>query len=326
VQQKSLIPVLDMRLLAGSPNERRSFVDSVRQACCDTGAFYVTHHSVSTKLSNQVLEYSRNFFELSLEEKLQIDIKRSPHFRGYSQMSNERDWREQLHFGCELPAVISEQTYYRLQGPNLWPSVLGEEWKMVMLEYLDEIRRLGEQLLPAVAEAANLRSAYFNNKSDDQRYVLMKLIYYWPQSQPESLRNGVAAHCDWSWITILLQDDTGLQIQSRNGQWIDVPPIQDNFVVNLGELVHLVTGGYFVATPHRVVNSSSDRARVSIPVFINPGLDEMVTPVAFQVSNSELDHIHRVIDPATETGAFMFGESEWQRKGLGRWCYDARCY
>src|SRR5215467_2209603 len=114
-----------MRLLTGSVTERQSFVDSVRQACCETGAFYITHHSVSPELCDQVLECSRNFFELSLEQKLQIDIKRSPHFRGYSQMSNERDWREQLHFGCELPAAENQEIYYRLQGPNLWPSQLG---------------------------------------------------------------------------------------------------------------------------------------------------------------------------------------------------------
>jgi isopenicillin N synthase-like dioxygenase len=197
-----------------------------------------------------------------------------------------------------------------------------------MLRYLDEIRLLGQQLLPIVADAANMPTGYFNNSADDQRYLLMKLIYYWPQSQNQTLRNGVAAHCDWSWITILLQDDAGLQIQSRDRRWMDVPLIPDSFVVNLGELVQLVTGGYFVATPHRVVNSSSDRPRVSIPVFINPGLDELVTPAARAESHPESlteDHIHRVIDPAANTEAFIFGDSEWQRKGLGRWCYNSDC-
>jgi isopenicillin N synthase-like dioxygenase len=198
-----------------------------------------------------------------------------------------------------------------------------------MLAYLDAVHLLGNQILAAVAEASEITIP--DHSSNEAPYLLMKLIYYWPQAAEQSLRNGVAAHCDWSWITILLQDDSGLQVQSRSGEWVDAPPIDGAVIVNLGELVEIVSGGYFRATPHRVLNRSLSRSRVSIPVFINPVMDETITPALRQRAESSVtsveskDHVHRVANPDQPVTPFKFGQSEWARKGLGRWCYDQKC-
>lgn len=40
------------------------------------------------------------------------------------------------------------------------------------------------------------------------------------------------------------------------------------------------TGGYYRATPHRVINLSTQQARISIPIFINPPLDALMQPEA----------------------------------------------
>jgi len=90
------------------------------------------------------------------------------------------------------------------------------------------------------------------------------------------------------------------------------------------------TNDIYVSTPHRVLNPSTSRTRVSIPVFINPPLDAWVPVLADPPSldaptaSSRLDsteHVHRVLAPAPKRVAFHFGHAEWQRKGLGRWCF-----
>jgi isopenicillin N synthase-like dioxygenase len=334
VQQESLnansIPLLDMRLLEGSEAERSDFIDHLRSACCDTGVFYVVNHGIQSSLCSQVIKSSRQFFGLSPEQKTEIDISRSANFRGFSRMSNVRDWREQVHLATEnASASENVHEYHRLSGLNPWPAQLGESWKSVMLAYLNETRILGKRLLMAVSEAAKLAPSFLENHLTDSPYLLMKLICYYPQPRAQS-RNGVAAHCDWSWLTVLLQDSRGLQIQARSGQWTDVPPIPDTLVINLGELIEITAGGYFRATPHRVRNDSVNAMRISIPVFINPSLDEMITPKARNQKEAVPDgaaaaHIHRVVDPSLPVEPFVFGDSEWQRKGLGRWCYDAKC-
>ena len=333
MQRVGAINLLDANLLDGNVSERARFIESLLEACRDTGAFYLGNHSVPADLCSRVLQYSADFFNLTYDEKADIHISKSQHFRGYSQMSNERDWREQVHFGLEMPCVKRNSetpVYYGLQGPNLWPQRLGDACRMTMLAFLEEIKTLGKRLLDAVAEAVGFTQGSFANRSGYPPYMLMKLINYLPQPQTESERNGVAAHCDWSWLTLLLQNDAGLQVQSRNGQWIDVPPIPETFVVNLGELIEMTTGGYFRATPHRVRNISTDRPRVSIPIFVNPGLKTEIKPVSLARGSETLDtqqnaHVHRVADPRIPMRPFIFGESEWKRKGLGRWCYATEC-
>ncbi len=323
---------LDARLLEGAANDRSRFVEQLREACRDVGTFYLTGHSVPAALCACVLEETRAFFALPSEDKALIDIKGSRHFRGYSRMCNERDWREQVHFGPELPAVAHDAAfaYWRLQGPNLWPSQLGADWRETMLSFLREIDTQGRRLLAAVETAAGLPAGYFDCLAGDSPYLLMKLICYYPQPGDQCARSGVAPHCDWSWLTFLLQDTAGLEVQTRDGEWLAVPPVTDALIVSVGELTEIVTSGTFRATPHRVHNLSRDRPRVSVPVFINPSLNAVVAsplPQHFELAASEdpAGHVHRVANPREPAAPFVFGDSEWRRKGLGRWCFDEKC-
>ena len=112
-----------------------------------------------------ILEAAREFFALPGEEKNANHIRRSPHFRGYSEMKNKREWREQIHFSTEDEA--GTDGFRRLQGPNLWPAALGERWRSTVLAYLDEMGGLGQQM---VADAGL--------PVEEPPYLLMKLICY----------------------------------------------------------------------------------------------------------------------------------------------------
>ena len=93
---------------------------------------------------------------------------------------------------------------------------------------------------------------------------------------------GVGPHSDSGFLSLLLQDDVGgLQVQNGDGDWIDAPPLPGCMVVNLGEMLQLCTGGYYLATPHRVVSkpSSTSKDRISVPYFLNPRLDAIIAPI-----------------------------------------------
>ena len=231
---------------------------------------------------------ARSFFDLPFAEKRALAIERSAHFRGYSEMRNERDWREQIHFGRE--EVAGE----RLRGPNLWPADLA--WKDGVLGLMGELESVGRAVLGRLGAFMPV---------DEQAYLLLKMIHY-PAS---AARAGVAAHVDFSWITLLAQDETGgLEICTPAGEWLSAPFVPGTLLVNLGEILQFATGGYFQATPHRVTTGAL--SRVSLPFFLNPSLDRVVTP------GSGGEHVHRVL----RTAPLHFGEEEWKRKGLGIWC------
>lgn len=245
------------------------------------------------------LELARQFFALDTAAKNAIHIGHSPHFRGYSVMKNARDWREQIHFGG---------------GSNQWPAELGAEWRARVLEFLNEANRTGQRLLADFGLPLPEPGA--------EPYLLMKMICYHPQPDPDRARPGVAAHCDWSWITLLYQDGTGgLEQQAEDGTWIDVDA---PFSITIGELAEIATGGRLRATPHRVVNRSTTSQRLSVPVFICPPLDALV-PGTRHCFEERHGHAHRVRNPALPCPEFRFGESEWRRKGQGQWCWRESC-
>ena len=70
-------------------------------------------------------------------------------------------------------------------------------------------------------------------------------------------------------LTLLAQDESGgLQVKSQ-GRWIAVPPLPGALVCNIGDMLDLLTGGWFCSTPHRVDNQSG-RDRLSFPLFFDP--------------------------------------------------------
>ena len=98
---------------------------------------------------------------------------------------------------------------------------------------------------------------------------------------------GVGAHKDYGFLTLLLQDRVGgLQVQREDGLFHDVPPIPGAFVVNLGELLEVATDGYLVATNHRVVSPAGATERFSVPFFYNPRLDARVEPLPFPYASA----------------------------------------
>jgi len=252
-------------------------------AAREFGCFYLKH-----SLAVDAVELARSFFALPYAEKRALAIENSAHFRGYSEMRNERDWREQIHFGREEVAGSG------LRGPNLWPSDLG--WRDGVLGLMAELESVGRAVLSRLGDFL---------PAEELAYLLLKMIHY-PAS---TARAGVAAHVDFSWITLLAQDETGgLEIFTPGGEWLAAPYMPGTLVVNLGEILQFATGGYYQATPHRVTTGA--RSRVSLPFFLNPSLDRVVVPGVGG------EHVHRVLEAAP----LHFGEEEWKRKGLGIWC------
>lgn len=278
--------------------------------------------SIDAELYALALKAAHDFFVLPAEVKATTAIELSPHFRGWSEMHNERDWREQIHIGCERPAAGDEPAFRRLEGPNLWPP--DEGWRAIITAYMETVAQLGERVLTCAATDLGLPVDTFAGVGRDG-YVLLKLIGYHPQPSAQHARPGVAAHVDFSWITITLQDSAGLEVLQPGGQWVRIEPIPGSLWIHAGELLQVASRGIYPATPHRVTNRSIDRTRVSLPLFLNPSLTGQVGPLlpsrqGVSAPSDAAPHVHRVLGSAPQE-PLHFGEAEWRRKGLNCWCH-----
>ena len=292
----------------------------------ETGCFRLRHPALPPERLAEVLEDAHSFFDLPQATKSALAIEHSRNFRGYSEMKNERDWREQLHLGAEREALGHEPPFLQLEGPNLWPPDL--DWRDRILHYLSDVVDIGKGVLANICSGLGVERNSFTDKPGLDPYLVMKLICYHPQPEIDRPRSGVAAHVDFSWITLTLEDNTGgLEIRVPDGRWIAVEPEAGTLLVHTGEILAFATHGSFCATPHRVVNRLSDRPRVSLPIFLNPSLQTIVTRIpglsdASARGTIDASHVHRVLSPDKSGGSFLFGAAEWRRKGLNVWCTE----
>jgi isopenicillin N synthase-like dioxygenase len=273
------LPILDFRRYAAVGGDRASFLDDLRAAAREFGFFYLSGHGVDDALIENALALSRRFFALPESEKLAIEMINSPQFRGYTRKGFEYtrgkpDWREQVDVGAERPALPPEaikQPWQRLQGPNQWPAGL-PELKPTLLAYQERVTALAIRVLQAFSAALDQPEDVFAPIYTPAANQLVKIIRY-PGRDASEGDQGVGAHKDSGFVTILLQDRVaGLQVEGERG-WIDAPPIPGAFVVNIGEILEIASNGYLRANVHRVVSPPAGGERLSIAFFLGARLD-----------------------------------------------------
>jgi len=282
------LPVIDLSLAdADDPATRDAFHRNLARIAREIGFFHLVGHGIIPQEIRAIREQAYAFFALPQAEKDRIDMQWSRHFRGYTAVGVERtrlrpDHREQIDIGAEL--AVNETTpdspaWLHLQGPNQWPDADAlPGFKDTALHWQARLRDLAVRLLRAFMVALEQPADALDGLLDGPPSHLLKLIHY-PGSAEPSARQGVGAHKDSGLLTLLLQDKVGgLQVETGDG-WIDVPPTENTFVVNIGEVLELITNGYLRATRHRVLTPPAGVDRHSIAYFILPRLDAGSVPI-----------------------------------------------
>lgn len=282
VGPREIVPTLDLRRMDVGASERAGFLRDLRAAARDVGFFYLVGHGIEDDVTRKVLSLSRRFFALPAEEKLAIEMVNSPHFRGYNRPGSEHtrgkpDWREQVDIGAEKPALSLDRTaapWMRLQGPNQWPAA-PPDLKPALLSYQEKVTTLAIRILRAFAAALDQPDDAFSPMYSPAPHQLLKLIRYPGRDASES-DQGVGAHKDSGFVTILLQDEeAGLQVEGERG-WIDVRPVPGTFVINIGEILEMASNGYLRANVHRVVSPRPGVDRYSVAFFLGARPDVTV--------------------------------------------------
>ena len=307
-----MLPVLD---LSSADDDPVAFRTALREAAHTTGFFYLTGHGVPEEQIAEILGLAREFFALPVERKNEISQLSSPQFRGYSRIGGELtngavDWREQIDIGPERETIPGAEGYWRLQGPNLWPQ-RPAAFRSAFERWDQTLSAVGLRLLRHWAVSLGASKDHFDAAFADLPATLIKVVRY-PGSTEN--RQGVGAHKDSGVLTLLLvePDSEGLQVELAREHWVDVPPLAGAFIVNIGELLEVATGGYLRATQHRVQSPAPGTDRISIPYFLNPALDALVPIIHLP---PELAALSRGVEADPDNPIFnTYGENAWKSR------------
>jgi len=279
------IPVVDIASLVNGSDATTAAKD-IRWAFANAGFMYVKNHGVSNDLIERAYTASKLFFDLPDDVKKLLHIENSgTALRGYIPLFGENtdptktsDLKECFDLGPETPGRNTP-----FFGSNQWPALL-PSLEAEMMAYHDAMVRLARTILRGVAISLDLPETFFEAKMRDPISVL-RLIHYPPQSgRVAEEMIGIGAHTDYGVMTILSQDQIGgLQVMNRDGQWIEASPLEGTFVINIGDLMQILTNDIYLANMHRVVNTSG-RERYSMPFFVEADSDAVFEPLASCVS------------------------------------------
>jgi isopenicillin N synthase-like dioxygenase len=308
------LPEIDLRDPPGQLRQR------LREVAHEVGFFYLTGHRVPEELTRRVLAAARRLFALPQADKDAVAMVRSRHFRGYTRLGGELtgghvDWREQIDIGPERGPVggPGKPDYLWLQGPNQWPSGL-PELPGIIAEWDAALAAVARSLLRHWAASLGSPSDVFDAAFAGAPATLIKIVHY-PARAASS--QGVGAHRDSGVLTLLLAepDSRGLQVRAgrsgpANDGWIDVPVRDGAFIVNIGELLELATGGYLRATEHRV-NLGQAGDRISVPYFFNPRLDAQIPTLSLPAGLAA--RASRRADPSDPIFS-VYGRNAWKSR------------
>jgi len=279
------LPLIDMTgVHQGDAASIQRVGAAIREACSESGFFYITNHGVPQAVIDRAMAAAKTFFAYPVETKRQVAVNkrhRGWHALGGALMyeATRPDHKEFFSIGLELPEddanVLAGEA---LRGPNQWPAFMPELQK-ALDDYYAAIAVAGADLLKAVAAGLGIDEDFFTAKYD-KRLQRTQMVYYPPHPpMAEADQFGVAPHTDYGCITLLYQDDSGgLQVRELGtNDWIDATPIHGSLVVNVGDLLARWSNDRFRSTLHRVINKSGHE-RYSIATFYDPTYSAMVDP------------------------------------------------
>ncbi len=289
------IPLLDIGpYLTGEPGARAALASAIETTCEDTGFLVIANHGIDPDLIDETFAAAAAFFDLPEARKMplkvgDLNIGYLPYGAQIVRTSKvhvntQPNLSESFYIVNDLtrddPRIMSGDPLY---GLNKWPQGV-DGFKTATLAYMRAMRPLAEQMVSVIGTSLGLEDDYFVERFKEPTTTL-RLIRYPRHDTAADNQFGFAPHIDTNFLTLLARSALpGLEVRTRQGEWIRPPNIPNTFVVNTGEMLGRYANDRYVPTPHRVVNDNN-ALRHAIPFFFGPGLEAIIEPVPTCVSS-----------------------------------------
>lgn len=275
--QKHVLPLIDIsKLDSDRVEDRLAVARDLDRACVEAGFLYIQGAQFNLALFDRLVARAKAYFALDDATKMRSYIGLSENHSGYVPVGEEQfgvgsyDLKEafDVNYDC---AIAAERR--PLVGPNLWPDIPG--FREDVLAYYQHIKAIGHQIFRAFALALELEETHFDTHLRHPPSQL-RLIHY-PYDLDAEDRPGIGSHTDYECFTLLFATAPGLQVVGKDGEWFDVPLIENTMIMNISDMMEIMSNGRYVATKHRVRKVKEER--YSFPLFFSCDYDHVIAPI-----------------------------------------------
>ena len=299
------VPTLD---ISRFDTDRDAFVADLGRAYREYGFCGISGHGIPAALIDGAYAAFERFFDLPEAVKRRYHVAGGGGARGYTPYKVETakdakhaDLKEFWHVGREIPR---DSQYATIMAENLWPEEV-PEFRTLGYALYQALDDLGSRVLSALALHIGLPEDWFADKTNVGNSIL-RPIHYPPITEDEIPNERAGAHEDINLITLLIGASAeGLQVLTRQGDWLPVTTQGDAIVVNIGDMLQRLTNHVYPSTSHRVVNPTGPKAReprYSVPFFLHPNPDFLIETLPQCVSAENPD---RYPEPITANDYLM---------------------
>lgn len=281
MKESMSIPSLDLSdYLAGDPSRKGKFIRNLGKAYEEVGFVAIKNHGFEDSLRDELYSQVENFFELDTQAKHNYERPELNGQRGYNSFGKEHakgndspDLKEFWQFG----QCIEGDNARKENCPNNVSVTELPQFNPIGMKTYKKLEEIGTSILGAIAVYLDLNENFFDDKVKNGNSIL-RAIHYPPITSEPKASVRAAEHEDINLITLLMGASAeGLEVLSRQGEWVAVTALPEHLVVNVGDMLQRLTNSKLRSTTHRVVNPPKEKwgsSRYSIPFFLHP-VEEM---------------------------------------------------
>lgn len=274
---KRAIPLVDLsKFTSGNQEERAAFVQAIGDAFNSIGFVGVVNHGITKTLVDNYYNASKAFFSLPKDIKRKYEVNGLAGQRGYTSFGKEHAKQSQV---ADLKEFFQTGQYVDADHPlkseypdNVWVDE-SPDFSKLAKDLYKAFEGSAAALLQAIALYLGLDEHYFEKKIKDGNSIL-RSIHYPPITEEPRTAIRAEQHEDINLITLLVGASAGgLQLLTKENEWLDVVPGEDEIVINVGDMLQRLTNNYLKSTTHRVINPPKEQwhvPRLSIPFFMHP--------------------------------------------------------
>jgi len=272
-----VVPVIDFR----GKNVEKQMYDAYT-----TVGFAVFTNVFNTFISEfeDWFQVAQEFFNLPLETRRKYQYSGVKENIGYS-------WIEEGQAHPQRPGDLKES--YNWVSPDrmkeeYWPTEL-PEFKPLAQKILRVCQLNTYEFLYKFESILKQPYGTFVENHVDGSATMSMIKYPVWEGEVKEDQMRVNEHSDFGSITLLhrFDDVSGLEIQNLDGEWIDVPVVENSIVLNVADMFQRWSNDTLRSAKHRVRATHLDKERWSMPYFVDPGRDVMIKNLTDQPAKYE---------------------------------------